>query len=315
MYPSMRGERGAYTKSLSILDILDHSFSIYSARIEKFFTIFLLLNIVNTFLFRAILNLMPPPNLPHDSVSTSNILNWLINYGASMVLTASILFIIAWLAANIGNGLIVCYISEIIEGRGAGVRRSLNRMPHFISRIIATSMITGVLTVLGFILLVFPGLITALIFSLSIPALIIEDLSIFGSMRRSKELTDGMWWKTLKLLLAASIILIVAYLLAETLGILFYRSYRQMLLREVIRLVIVSLAEPIYPISITQYYYELRRWKMERPPQAEYPPTPPMISEVKFCHYCGQVLPYDALYCPNCGIRVAKDNLIHHARN
>lgn len=303
MYPGLRDERGASIKSLSILDILDRSFSIYSARIEKFFTIFLLINIINTFLFRAILNLMLPPNLPHDSVSTSNLLNWLINYGASVVLTISILFIIAWLTTNIGNGLIICYISEIIEGRRAGMRRSLNRMPHLFSRIIATNMITGVLTVLGFILLVFPGLIVALIFSLSIPALIIEDLGIFCSMRRSKELTDGMWWKTLKLLLAASIILIVAYLLAETLGILFYRSYRQMLLREVIRLIIVSLAEPIYPIGITQYYYELRRWKIKRPPQAEYPP---IISEVKFCHYCGQVLPYDALYCPNCGIKVAR---------
>lgn len=301
MYPS--GGRGVSIRSLSILNILDRSLSIYSAGIEKFFTIFLLLNIINTLLFRVVFSLMPLPTLSYDLTSASNLLDWLINYGVSAVLIASILFMIAWLTANIGNGLVIYYISGVIEGRKADMQRSIKIMPHFLSRLIITSIITGALIILGLILLIFPGLLVALIFSLSIPALIIEDLGVFSSMRRSKELTDGVWWKTFKLLLATSIILAVAYFLAETLGILFYRSYRQMLLREVIRLLIISLAEPIYPISITQYYHELRRWKMEHPPQAEYPQT---ISEVKFCHHCGQILPYDALYCPNCGIKVAK---------
>ena len=105
------------------------------------------------------------------------------------------------------------------------------------------------------------------------------------------------------------IILVVINFLIEGFTIFFYRFYQQSWIRDALRIVLFSLVEPIYPISITRFYYKLKRGKipsMRVETQEAYPTHPPFShSEIRFCHHCGQLLPYDAIYCPNCGRKVS----------
>lgn len=289
-------------RKISALEILDKSFSIYLTKMEMFYAIFLILNIINAVLVHAITGFLPSlsasPELPSDFLS------WLVDYGVSAIMVFSISILITWLITNFGNSVIIGCVSGILEGRRVEITKNLKLTFHLFGRLLVMSLVVGALVVLGFILLIFPGLVMAIIFSLSTPAMIIEHLGVLGSLRRSKELTDNMWWKIFLLLTALFTIFVLAYLVAEALFIILHRYYRQILVRHILRILLITLVEPLYPISITHLYYELRWRKMTRPSPPIYEERYPPIQEAKFCHYCGQLLPYDALYCPNCGRRL-----------
>lgn len=293
-------DAGRPLSRISILKILDESFSLYLARIETFFPIFLLLNILNMLIVYMARTFIPTFNPPNGSMN--ELLIWLINYGFSATIFFAILFLLIWAVMNIGNVLIVKYMSNIFEGRTDAKWRPFSAT-RLLGNALALSLITGVLMVLGFILLVFPGILMAVIFSLAIPIMVIERLNILGSLRRSKELTDNAWWKVFLLLLSIFLMFVMAILFTEFLNVSFYT---QRWLKEIFRVIVVSLVEPIYPISLTQLYYHLKKYKSMpvEYPSAEAKAAPSYVSEIKFCYYCGQVLPYDAIYCPNCGRKI-----------
>jgi ribosomal protein L40E len=290
---------GKSLRRISILKILDESFSLYLAKIEIFFPVFLLLNIPSMILVYIIGTFIPPFNPPNESANELFI--WLINYGFSAAIFFSILFLAIWVITNLGSVLIIMHMSNVFEG-GTNVNGGFSSITHLLGKVLALSLITGALMALGFILLFFPGILMAIIFSLATPIMVVERLNILGSLRRSKELTDNAWWKIFLLLLSIFIMFIMAILFAEFLNISFYT---QKWIKEIFRVIIVSLIEPIYPISLTLLYYHLKKHKAT-PVSIEYPfaEAPSHVLGVKFCHYCGQVLPYDANYCPNCGRKI-----------
>jgi len=277
--------------NIPVLDVLDKSFSIYVSKVEVFFTIFLILNTVNASLMYAAKLFMPSFNPPYDSVD--KLLTWLINYGVSAITIFSPFLLASWVVTSVGNSIVAKYTLDILENKRASLKEYVTSIltSSLLLRILAVGLITGALIILGFILLVLPGVFMMVIFSLAIPALMHERLSILNSLRRSKELTDNRWWKIFLLLLAIFIIFAVTYLLIEILLIPFYQIYQQFLVKDIVRIVIISLIEPIYPISVTQLYYYLLGWRA----------TCMKETEIKFCHYCEQLLPHDAIYCPNCG--------------
>ncbi len=297
-------------KKISVLEILDRSFSIYFENIETFFVIFLLLNVINTVLMYAIGFLIPQFSPPYESID--KFFSWLVDYGATILTIFCFSFLVNWMIMNIGNSLVIRMVSNIIfRGKKPSIRSSFTLTPNLFGRILAASFITGALMALGFILLIFPGLIMAIIFSLTVPALILENLSVFNSLRRSKELTDGVWMKVFLLLFAFLLMLVIIYSLMEVLTSSSYIFYKRFWIKKMLEIIFFSLIEPIYPISITWLYYLLKEEKTASPPietekkyYEPYPSPHPPPTEVKYCYYCGQFLPQDAIYCPNCGKRV-----------
>lgn len=291
---------GFISYKISILRILDRSFSIYLAEMKVFYVLFTIINVFNVVLARAAFSLLPSFNVPFWSLD--DFLRWLVDYGAPVILIISIFTLSIWLITSFGNSIAIRYVSDIFEGRGAEILRSIKGIFHLLGRLLTVNLIVGTLMITGFILMLFPGLIMTLIFSLSLPAMIIEQLGVFSSLRRSRELTDNMWWKTFLLLSAIFLIFVLAYSLAEGLST-FLNSYdRQTLIGDIIKVLIISLIEPLYPISVTHLYYELRRKKVAHPIIEAYKKYYPNV--MRKCYYCGQILPCDALYCPNCGRRL-----------
>lgn len=292
---------------ISVTDILNTSFSVYLSKMKFSFIVFLAMNSINTILTSFITSFLQRFNPPYSPESNS--FPWLVDYVVSAIPAFSIIFLTTWVLTNLGLSLIVKWASDIFEGKEVDIKSGLSLIFRSLKDIISVSFLTGALIMLGLILLVLPGVILAIIFSLSIPALIIERLKVFGSLKRSKDLTDGTWWKISLLLLAILILFAAAYFFAE----LASSFFRQKFAGAIITIVAISLIEPVYPISITYLYYVLRGQKPAYrlvEARAKYV-QPTRKLEVKFCYSCGQVLPYDAIYCPNCGARVAaiSDNL------
>ncbi|MEM1607227.1 MAG: YciC family protein [Candidatus Bathyarchaeia archaeon] len=203
-----------------------------------------------------------------------------------------------------GCGLAAKCAFDILEGRRVNLKSNLLLTFKSLGEILGVSFFTGILIISGIAILIVPGVIIAVIFSLSIPALMYEQLGVFGSLKRSRELTDGAWWKTFLLLAATLALLIVAYLSAEIIAAV---AIRQSAARIIAAIMVISFVEPIYPISISYFYHILRRRKSAYQPISREAAYPQRIQDmgVKVCYNCSQVLPYDAIYCPNCGLRVA----------
>ena len=77
--------------------------------------------------------------------------------------------------------------------------------------LIGLAIVSGIGIMLGMILLVVPGIILALMWSVAVPALVVERVGVFEALRRSSALTKGAKWKILGL----ALVIIVAYWLVS----------------------------------------------------------------------------------------------------
>ena len=130
------------------------------------------------------------------------------NGGALINLIAGIVQLVAgvWLAGTIVK------IVEDVESDGV-VDASVGELfglvwPRLIS-LILLSIVVGILTFIGFILLVIPGIILTLMWIVSTPSMMVEEKGVFDSMSRSSELTRGNRMR----ILGVGVLLVVAYII------------------------------------------------------------------------------------------------------
>ena len=140
------------------------------------------------------------------------------------------------LAVVVLSGVLIVAVSEAVLGRRPSAGQVWARARPRVLALIGLSLLTGLLSVVGFALLVGPGLallavsgraaavalvigvpaavvLAAMLFvrlAFAAPALLLEDLGIVAAMRRSWRLVQGSWWRVLGVLLLTSIIAAVA---------------------------------------------------------------------------------------------------------
>ena len=91
------------------------------------------------------------------------------------------------------------------SGTGEAISTALRSfLPLFIVAILMSIGLT-----IGFILLIFPGLILLTVWAVVVPALVIDKAGIFGSFGRSADLTRGSRWQIFGLILIGYVILFV----------------------------------------------------------------------------------------------------------
>lgn len=81
------------------------------------------------------------------------------------------------------------------SGSPVGLGESLKVSLRYFLPIIGLSIIAGLGMMVGFMLLVVPGIMLLVMWMVSTPALIVEKTGVMGALSRSKELTSGYkWW-------------------------------------------------------------------------------------------------------------------------
>jgi uncharacterized membrane protein len=109
----------------------------------------------------------------------------------------------------IATGATVFIVSESYLGRPITAREALRRATPYIGRILVCSMIMGFTIMLGFFLLVVPGVILATGLALAIPSVVLEPRSASAALSRSWELTRGSRWR---IFILAFVLLILLYI-------------------------------------------------------------------------------------------------------
>jgi uncharacterized membrane protein len=96
----------------------------------------------------------------------------------------------------VATGATVFIVSESYLGRPLTAREALMRATPYMGRILIASLLMAVVIGLGFLLIVFPGVILAVGLAVAIPAVVLESgQSASGALSRSWELTRGSRWR------------------------------------------------------------------------------------------------------------------------
>ncbi len=129
-----------------------------------------------------------------------------VGFGLLQISAAKIPQIGAVAAVGIGALLgVLCYlvsvaaaqaatvtaVSSVYLGQPITVRETYSQVKGKLLRVVLAMIGMGIGVSIGLILLVVPGIILFLMWSLTIPVVVLEDADLFEALRRSRELTAG----------------------------------------------------------------------------------------------------------------------------
>lgn len=124
-----------------------------------------------------------------------------------IVLTAALAgLLINGLAILVLTGMLTIVISEAVLGRPIEIGQVWARVRPRILSLIGASILVGLVSTLGTIACIVPGIYLYVALSLTTPALILEGQNISAAMSRSRALVSGDWWRVFGILVLASII-------------------------------------------------------------------------------------------------------------
>ena len=242
---------------MTVGQILDRSFRLYRQNFVRFIAIVAVIQ-VPMFLIGLIIHRIMSSNLQAAQSGPAE-----VNYAAIFVplLVAAILGI---LATTLSNAALLKSISGAYLGQrvsvGEAYREVLPRLLPLIGAALLVAMIVGA----GFILLVIPGIILALMYALTTQSMVCEKLGALKGMNRSRQLTSGSKGKVF-------IVWLVLLILTVLVGALFTRVGGFIMPaatpdNNMIRLVISSVSESLGQIAVMPLsagvfvllYYDMR---------------------------------------------------------
>lgn len=167
--------------------------------------------------------------------------------------------LVTWIVGTTTTGIATKCASDQIEKGTSTLGDSLNFTISKLPSLLIAQLVTGILTVIGLFLLFIPGIIISIMFSLIMPAIIVEQKGAFESLGRSRKLVSNRWLKTFALLLIVYIILGMVTGIVNMIATPLNVTYPNINL--IITSIISSFVAPILPIAMPTYTMQ---WSQEK---------------------------------------------------
>ena len=176
------------------------------------------------------------------------------------------------------QGMVVEAVVDILDGRRDHTVGSLfSSATPFIGTLIGAGILATLIVIVGFILIIIPGLIALTFLAVVAPAVVIERTGVTGSLRRSRELVGGNGWRVFGVIVVLFLLTAVVGSIFNAIGGAISDSFVGYAVGDLIGRVLLS---PLSAIAATVLFVELRRSKGQ--PLAEdttgTPGTPPPLS-------------------------------------
>jgi hypothetical protein len=183
---------------------------------------------------------------------------------------ALIATLIGVIATTLFTGMVVELVADIQDGRRDATPGQLLRavVPVFGS-LVLVAIVAGVGEVIGFILIIIPGLILLTVWSVAAPIVVLERPPGLGALRRSRELVAGHGWQVFGVIfvlgVAVAIIGGIIEIAADSAGAG---------VGLVARVVIGVLTAPLSALAAAVLYFDLLRLSGAQAPPASGSPPP-----------------------------------------
>ena len=296
---TMQTEQGI-SRELSFGEIFSKTFDVYRRYFAKYFVLFAIVGVIIQIVTTLAMQAFPRPAPLPLNPTPQQFSNYLSALFVALFLLLAVIFLVNVIFSTIAQGGAIKMASEeITKGQvdiGASVRFAFSKL----FSIWALSIIVGLIVFLGFIALIVPGIILAIMYSLALPVLLIENKGVTESMGRSRQLVSHRWGKTLGTFLALAIIVIIASLIVNAVT-----APLGNILGPVANGILSAFYQPLFPILLTVYYYSnLARTAPPPPGQMTIGLTTTFQAGMKFCPTCGTQNASSAPFCTKCGAKL-----------
>jgi hypothetical protein len=177
-------------------------------------------------------------------------------------LLASLIFLLLWVivALPLSVGSATYAVSRLYLGEEVTIGEAYGRAWKRIGTLINTQFTIGIRVLLGFILLIVPGILWSLSYAIAIPVVMIEGQKTRVSMRRSWELVSGQRGKVFLVILVLQILAgviqgAIAAIFAMTVGV---ETVMTSVAFSAVTYVIALFLIPLQTIAPILLYYDFR---------------------------------------------------------
>lgn len=181
-------------RPLSTGELLDRTFALYRSHFALFLGIFALPHLV-VLAFQCLGVAFEPAGTQLTNILAR--LPWI--YGA---------ILLSWLLGAVSQAATVMAVSQVHLDHATSVVDSYSRVKKHLLGVIGLSFIVG-LAAGACLILIVPGILLFVMWSLAVQAKVLEDKGVFESMTRSSDLTRGRRWRIFVILALFFILAIV----------------------------------------------------------------------------------------------------------
>jgi Membrane domain of glycerophosphoryl diester phosphodiesterase len=189
-------------RPLSNGELLDRTFSLYRSHFLLFVGIVAVTNLAYVCLQIAGLAVLPKAAGGPSLSGCGLTLAW---YLTTMIV------MLAVTAAS--QGATIVAVSHVYLGREITVTGALAHIRGRITGLAITMIVIGLMTLLGFLALIVPGIILALMWALAIPVAVLEQRTMLDAASRSAELTKGSRLRVLLIYLLFLLLMVIIIML------------------------------------------------------------------------------------------------------
>jgi hypothetical protein len=160
------------------------------------------------------------------------------------------------------QGMVVEAVVDILDGRRDHTVGSLfSSATPFIGKLIAAGLLATLIIIIGFILLIVPGLIALTFLAVVAPAVVIDRAGVTDALRRSRQLVGGNAWRVFGVIVVLFLLTAIVSSIVNAIG--GSASDDSFAGFAIADLIVRVLLTPLSAIAATVMYVELRRAKGE----------------------------------------------------
>jgi Uncharacterised protein family (UPF0259) len=118
--------------------------------------------------------------------------------------------LIGLVATTLFTGMVVELVADVQDGRrDATVGQLLRAVTPVLGQLILVAIVAAVGVLIGFILIIIPGLILITIWSVAAPVVVLERPGVMAALARSRELVRGNGWQVFGVILVFDILVVI----------------------------------------------------------------------------------------------------------
>ncbi|HZV84937.1 MAG TPA: hypothetical protein VFF48_08125, partial [Brevundimonas sp.] len=182
--------------------------------------------------------------------------------GVPFVFVGSVLTVIG---SYVLQGMVVFAAVNGFNGKSVDLGGALSVGLRFFFPLLGLAILMGLGLGLGFLLLIVPGVILAVMWLVASPALVVENRGIFDSFQRSRDLTRGNRWMIFALLVVYVVLSSMISWLVVGVGVAAGGSFTTATTHWGVAMVLTPLVNVLTGVvsaaGVAAVYYELRRAK------------------------------------------------------
>jgi hypothetical protein len=177
------------------------------------------------------------------------VVSWVFDHGV----LALVAVVVSLVLAVLYEGMVVQLVRDVQDGRRDNSMGELfSSVSPVLVPLIGVSILAGLGIGIGFVLLIVPGLILLTFWSVVAPVTVLERPGVFSAFGRSWELVRGHGWAVFGTIVLVFLLVIVAGIAAELIGLALGDVGRA-----VLRWIFDALTQPVVALTSSVLYFTL----------------------------------------------------------